>query len=220
VYYFSLFFFYGVIVCKNTKLTRSEIKRQDIIDAACQAFQEFGVQATSMDKIAELAQVSKRTVYNHFATKQALVVYLLNEIRTRTLVDVDIDTTYDPLGSVESKLLTLITAEINLYSCGHYIDLTRMAFGHFLYHPEELKRELDKVMAQETAFQRYLRSACEHKQLNIPDIKFATDQLQNLIKGSCFWPQFLKIEAPLTDEQKHHIATESAAMFLARYNNK
>lgn len=219
MYYFGLNIFYGVIVGSTQKLTRSEIKRQAIIDGACQAFQEFGVQATSMDKIAELAKVSKRTVYNHFATKQALVVYLLNDIRTRTLVDVNIDTSFDPQRSVESQLLALITAEINLFSCAHYIDLTRMAFGHFLYHPEELKREVDKVMAQETAFQRYLRSACEHKQLQIPDIKFASEQLQNLIKGSCFWPQFLKIEAPLTDEQKQHIAKECTTMFLARYRN-
>lgn len=218
MYYFGLILFYGVIVSLIPKLTRSEIKRQAIIDAACQAFQKFGVQATSMDKIAELAKVSKRTVYNHFATKQALVVYLLNDIRTRTLVDVDVETSYDPQRSVESQLLLLITAEINLFSCVHYIDLTRMAFGHFLYHPEELKREVDKVMSQETAFQRYLRSACEHKQLQIPNIKFASEQLQNLIKGSCFWPQFLKIEAPLTDEQKQHIAVESTAMFLARYS--
>ncbi len=42
----------------NTR-TRSDIKREAIIQAATQAFQEFGVNGTSMDKLAELANVSK-----------------------------------------------------------------------------------------------------------------------------------------------------------------
>ena len=40
----------------NTR-TRSDIKREAIIQAATQAFQEFGVNGTSMDKLAELANV-------------------------------------------------------------------------------------------------------------------------------------------------------------------
>ena len=60
----------------NTR-TRSDAKREAIIQAATQAFQEYGVNGTSMDKLAELANVSKRTVYNHFATKEDLVMHLV-----------------------------------------------------------------------------------------------------------------------------------------------
>ncbi len=62
----------------NTR-TRSDIKREAIIQAATQAFQEFGVNGTSMDKLAELANVSKRTVYNHFSTKEELVMHLVTQ---------------------------------------------------------------------------------------------------------------------------------------------
>ncbi|MFA0698755.1 TetR/AcrR family transcriptional regulator, partial [Vibrio sp. 10N.222.49.C9] len=48
------------------KKTRSELKREAILTAAKQSFLEFGVKNTSMDKLASLANVSKRTVYNHF----------------------------------------------------------------------------------------------------------------------------------------------------------
>ncbi|EPF7654109.1 TetR/AcrR family transcriptional regulator, partial [Vibrio vulnificus] len=60
------------------KKTRSEEKREAILTAAKQAFLEFGVQNTSMDKLAALAGVSKRTVYNHFSSKEALVMELLS----------------------------------------------------------------------------------------------------------------------------------------------
>jgi TetR/AcrR family transcriptional regulator of autoinduction and epiphytic fitness len=44
----------------------SDDKRGQILDAAVAEFQERGFAGASMDRIAERANVSKRTVYNHF----------------------------------------------------------------------------------------------------------------------------------------------------------
>lgn len=52
--------------------SRSERKRQAILDAAAQLFLAGGYQGTSMDEIAALAEVSKQTVYKNFADKQQL----------------------------------------------------------------------------------------------------------------------------------------------------
>ncbi len=51
---------------------RSERKRQAILAGARQEFLGHGYAATSMDRIARAAQVSKATVYSHFADKEAL----------------------------------------------------------------------------------------------------------------------------------------------------
>jgi AcrR family transcriptional regulator len=47
-------------------------KRRAIVDAATASFLRGGYLGTSMDEIAALADVSKTTVYNHFADKQSL----------------------------------------------------------------------------------------------------------------------------------------------------
>lgn len=52
--------------------TRGEAKRQAVIDAAERIFLDQGYASASMDGIAAEAGVSKRTVYNHFASKQEL----------------------------------------------------------------------------------------------------------------------------------------------------
>ena len=67
------------------KQTRSQIKRAAIIEAARTTFKALGVTATSMDKLAEEAGVSKRTVYNHFATKEALVMTLMTDLWKKAL---------------------------------------------------------------------------------------------------------------------------------------
>jgi TetR/AcrR family transcriptional regulator, mexJK operon transcriptional repressor len=52
--------------------TRSERKHRAIVEAAAAAFLSKGYAGTNMDEIAAGAAVSKRTVYRHFADKDAL----------------------------------------------------------------------------------------------------------------------------------------------------
>ncbi|WP_390888393.1 TetR/AcrR family transcriptional regulator, partial [Leclercia adecarboxylata] len=52
---------------RPTRLT--DRKRAAILEAAVAEFRAFGFAGTSMDRIAATAEVSKRTVYNHFASK-------------------------------------------------------------------------------------------------------------------------------------------------------
>lgn len=52
--------------------TRSARKHRAILEAATTVFISKGYQGTSMDEIAGLAEVSKQTVYKHFADKERL----------------------------------------------------------------------------------------------------------------------------------------------------
>jgi TetR/AcrR family transcriptional regulator of autoinduction and epiphytic fitness len=197
------------------KPTRSELKRQSIIDAAKKAFQENGVQGTSMDKLAELAQVSKRTVYNHFETKEALVMHLITELWQQAMVDIEFE--YQANEPLKPQLETIINSEIELISCDNYINLVRVAFGHFFYHPEALQKEMEKIASQETALHRWLINAKEDGRLSFDDPELATKQLHNLIKGSCFWPQMMKMQPTLSDQEQQKLSKESVAMFLSHY---
>ena len=47
------------------------------MQAAIDEFRGNGFEATSMDRIAATAGVSKRTVYNHFPSKEALFAEIL-----------------------------------------------------------------------------------------------------------------------------------------------
>ncbi len=56
----------------NPKVALTERKRAAIVAAARQAFLENGYAQTSMDRIAELATVSVKTIYRHFENKDEL----------------------------------------------------------------------------------------------------------------------------------------------------
>lgn len=63
--------------------SRSARKRRAITVAATTLFLRQGYQGTSMDEIAALAQVSKQTVYKHFADKEQLFSAIILGITAR-----------------------------------------------------------------------------------------------------------------------------------------
>ena len=60
-------------------------KREAILSAAVEEFRTAGYEATSMDRIAAAAGVSKRTVYNHFPSKDELFGLMLEHLWNRSI---------------------------------------------------------------------------------------------------------------------------------------
>lgn len=66
---------------KPTRRSRAvAAKRTAILDAALTFFSQFGIHGTSLDKVAELADVSKTNLLYYFPSKEALYVAVLKEI--------------------------------------------------------------------------------------------------------------------------------------------
>jgi AcrR family transcriptional regulator len=51
---------------------RKDARPSEIIDAAAEVFAQYGYAATNLDRIAELAEVSKGTIYRYFEDKDVL----------------------------------------------------------------------------------------------------------------------------------------------------
>ena len=197
------------------KKTRSEIKREAIINGAMEAFQQYGVSDTSMDKIAETAQVSKRTVYNHFASKEILVTHIITEIWRNNIVDYDVS--FDAERPLREQLLELVNNELKMMDDSNLLELIRVAIGYCLFCPLSVVEEMNKSFEQETAMKRWLSAAKAHGVLKIEDLEQAHEQIISLIKGQAFWPQILRHKAPLAQQQRVKLAESSVDMFLSYY---
>ncbi|EPM5582674.1 TetR/AcrR family transcriptional regulator [Vibrio vulnificus] len=197
------------------KKTRSEEKREAILTAAKQAFLEFGVQNTSMDKLAALAGVSKRTVYNHFSSKEALVMELLSVLWKSTITEDElVALSKRPL---QEQLVSLLCQEISVIAQPSYLDMAKVALGHFLFKPEELKAQTSSMSKQDTALYTWLAEQDKKGRLKLESVELARTQLHSLIKGSAFWPQLIGSAESLTAEQGEALAKNTAALFLSHY---
>ena len=196
------------------KQTRSQIKRAAIIEAARTTFKELGVAATSMDKLAEVAGVSKRTVYNHFATKEALVMTLMTDLWQQALSQPSV--VYDSHQPLAEQLQQLVRFDMDYIQSEEHIEVSRMVIGH-LFYTTEVQEELQKVIKEETAILRWIKAATLDGRLTVTNVEQAQGEVQSLIKGQCFWPLIFQVEEPLNEQQKDDIAASIVTMFLCRY---
>jgi AcrR family transcriptional regulator len=63
----------------------AESRRRQLIDVALEAFAQTGFEATTMEDIATAAGVTKPLLYQHFASKRALYLELIDDIASRLL---------------------------------------------------------------------------------------------------------------------------------------
>lgn len=112
-------------------------KRQAITEAATTAFLRSGYLGTSMDQIAALAGVSKRTVYNHFADKKDLfsqvVIATVNEASDpvhRAVLDLQ------DSGDVEADLRDLARRQLSLVMRPRIMQLRRLVIAEAARFPE------------------------------------------------------------------------------------
>jgi TetR/AcrR family transcriptional regulator, mexJK operon transcriptional repressor len=117
--------------------TQTARKRQAILAAATTLFLREGYLATSMDKIAAAASVSKQTVYKQFADKQSL----FREIVTGTVAEVG-DPVSDQVAGLrdssdlETDLRELARALLARVIQPRVMQLRRLAIGEAGRFPE------------------------------------------------------------------------------------
>ncbi|MDT0628716.1 TetR/AcrR family transcriptional regulator [Alteromonas sp. W364] len=199
----------------EVKKSRSQQKREDILNAALKTFKEQGVQATSMDQLAETANVSKRTVYNYFDSKETLVLSLLHEMWEQFMLRASVE--YTPNQSIESQLALLIEAETNMMCDHDFVTLARLAMGHFFYSPAKMKDQMDRMRAQETTLHRWLKAAIADGKFAIDDVDYAAEQIGSLLKGTLFWPTVLCNDDAPSYQVRQHAKEQTLQMFMSRY---
>ena len=200
---------------EKVNMSRSEQKRAAILEGAQEAFKLYGINDATMDTIAKIAGVSKRTVYNHFESKEVLVTYVIGEIWSKCVVDYQAE--YCASTDLKSQLLKLVINEIEFSQNEELLELTRVGVSHTLFSQDSFAEEVNQYLMQETALMRWLKPAHQDNRLTATDIERAQSHLIALIKGQAFWPQLIRFEKTLTTEQTQALAEEIVEIFLSYY---
>lgn len=196
-------------------LPLSQRKRLAIIEAAIVEFRLNGFQNSSMDAVAARAEVSKRTVYNHFPSKDALFEELFHQ-----LVDMGRQATQCQFSAdepLESQLKTIALQELGLLGEARFMDLSRIAMGEAMQSPQRAMEILNKTDQQSSNLAQWLAAAMSNKQLVEEEPAYAARQFFGLIKALAFWPQLLTGAAPPTAADAEKIAADAVSMFLSKY---
>lgn len=189
-------------------------KRNSIVDAAIQAFQEEGYDNTSMDRIAELAGASKRTVYNHFPSKEALFEAVIERFMGEVSVLKAIP--YDPEECLENQLADFAEAKLKILKDPAWMGLMRVGMGVFVRDPELARRTMEQAEAGEDHLAIWLNAATEDGRLSVEDGALAAQVFWAMVAGALFWPQVL--QGPMDPNLVQVIQDELVLVFLTGYS--
>lgn len=191
-------------------------KRQAIIVAAIGEFRANGFGATSMDRIAATADVSKRTVYNHFPSKEALFAEILVQLWHSSAAQVDL--AYQPDRPLRAQLLELLWQKMRMLCDTSFLDLARVAIAETIHSPERAQEMVARLSDREEGVTIWLRAAAADGKLKLPDVAFAAHQLQGLVKNFAFWPQITMGQPMLPAAMQQQVVESAVDMFLACYS--
>ena len=192
-------------------------KRMQILDAAEELFHSAGVENTSMDQLALHAQVSKRTVYNHFATKDELFQAILQRMIEKLSQGAELR--FDPNIPIASQLTQIARDEVALLSSDAFLRVAKIAIMQVMQRPELAKQMNENAMGCKRYLETFLTDACTAGILKIDDIPFASKQFVFQLKSFVFDPSLFGLEQQ-THAIHEKIITEAVAMFLARYQKR
>ncbi|MEN5313519.1 TetR/AcrR family transcriptional regulator [Pseudomonas koreensis] len=190
-------------------------KREAIIQAAIAEFRANGFEVTSMDKIAATAGVSKRTVYNHFPSKEELFAEILNQLWARITDEQTV--TYRTDQPLREQLLPMLLAKLQMMADDNFLGLARVAIAATIHSPERAQDMVARMGEREEGLTVWIRAALADGRLKAVEAEFAAQQVQGLLKSFGFWPQISMGQPPLDAETQKAVAESALEMFLARY---
>lgn len=191
----------------------SATKNRQIVDAALAEFVAHGFHGARMDAIAEHAQVSKRTVYKHFASKEALFTHMISGVRAefRGVVPA----AYDPALPIDVQLRKIGQASGKLFTSRSFMKIVRLLVSE-AGRDRSLAAYFPDDDGDSGALAEFMADAHRHGTLNVDDSELAARQFRDLLKGRGFWPAFIG-QHMVTPTEMEAIIEQAVAMFLSHY---
>lgn len=204
----------------RSKASRTERKRQAILEAAAELFLRQGYSGTSMDEIAARAAVSKQTVYAQYSSKEALFVAMVLGMTHAVGDRVQHGLAELPAGTaLVDHLTTYAVRQIEVARTPQLMQLRRLVIAEADRFPE-LGRAVYEggparaIAGLAVAFARWN----EQGLLRVPEPEVAASSFNWLIMGDPVNRAMLLGDAavPATPALVRH-AGEAVRVFMAAY---
>lgn len=196
-------------------LRLTDRKREAIVMAAIAEFRDNGFEVTSMDRIAARAEVSKRTVYNHFPSKEELFAEMLQRLWASATAQPE--AIYRPALPLRDQLRDMLNAKMKTLGDINFIDLARVAIGATIHSPERAQAWVNRLNEREETFTVWVRGAQQDGRLKAVEPGFAASQIHALLKAFAFWPQVTLNKPLLTPEEQVSVVESALDLFLCWY---
>jgi len=168
-----------------------------------------------VDSIAKRANVSSRTLYKHYPTKDLLFAEIV-ELGTKKLLDVP-DAEFDPNAPIDQKLAAVLDQHIDAITSPDIMRFMRILHREFLRDQDLALNTLLKANEQSKHVLNLVSEAIRTGDLLETDSEKATNQLLGMAYAALFWPVLLLGYPDPRYANRKEAIDDCVKTFLARY---
>lgn len=209
---------------EETPHSRTERKRQAIMEAATTVFLRSGYLGASMDEIAALAAVSKQTVYKHFVDKESLFAAIIRATAAGAdeLDQVAGDLARRGSGDLAKDLQELARWLLTFLMRPQVRQLRRLVIGEAGRFPELGRAWYAQAFNRGvTTLASYFAALAERGELRLDDPARAAEHFAGMI----LWVPMNRLmfcgdDEHLTDTEVDQVSEEGVRAFLAAYGRE
>lgn len=199
------------------KRSKNEAKRQQILDSATVLFTEQGYAATSMDLIANNADVSKQTVYSHFGSKDELfsasIEYKCETAQILDLTSLDLSNLYGTLFQLAQRFVEIIISKeaCAMHKICAFESNTYPQVSELFYKAGPL-RVIDEVTQLMTVLDK-------KGLLTIENPRSASVQFLNIMKGELWMQVEFNVAERASKQEMDDYLRSSVTVFIKGYSS-
>lgn len=195
-------------------MNRSLDKRNAMLDAGIAELAEQGLAGASMESIASRAEVSKRTLYKHFPSKEAVFEAVLSLLIERVA----------PLGKLHfdkkrdfaEQLREIAVQEMQLICDPGFIRLSRVLMVECMRSEERSLSLMAQFGEKENGLFRWFSEAGKAGRLGKLDPRAAADTFMAMLKSSTYWHSVIAWQPPPDKGAQKRVIDEACLTLMSR----
>jgi TetR/AcrR family transcriptional repressor of mexJK operon len=196
---------------------KSAARRDAILEAAQKCFTQEAYDRVSLDAVAEMAGVSKVTIYSHFPNKEALFIAALSAGCEEVFAQVHLAA--DEAGPLEEVLFRLGVDFLEMIFAPDAERLHAVILSEAPHRPDLPKMFYETVVRRSTCMlAAYLESQAERGHLRIADPYTAAVQFLAIVQGEFRYRVELGLPTALRDEIEPYVQ-DCVAMLIKAWRD-
>jgi TetR/AcrR family transcriptional regulator of autoinduction and epiphytic fitness len=195
-------------------LNRSLNKRNAMLDAGIAELAEQGLAGASMESIASRAEVSKRTLYKHFPSMEAVFDAVLALLIER--VDPLGKLHYDKQRDFAEQLREIAVQEMQLICDADFVRLSRVLMVECMRSEERSLQLMAQFGEKENGLFRWFSEAGKAGKLGKLAPRATADLFVAMLKSCSYWHSVIAWQPPPNKATQKRVIDEACLTLLSR----
>ena len=200
-------------------MSQKKMKKESIFQAAEEEFLENGFQGARMENIAKRAEVSKRTLYKYYPSKEDVYEALVEKLFSE--VDQALPCEFDSSLGIEVMIEKIVANKLNLLINPDFLNLSKVILQKEMVGKKIDPKMISRLDQGQVHFYEWLEKC---RAAGLLRGEFHLDEINlwfhSLVEGLLMWPLILGIKSPPQGDEIDDYKYMIVNSFLKTYVSK